>query len=452
MVEIRAGGGPAIGELGTARPDAAPAATPSRNRPSPAARRELVAATVGAIVESYDWTVYGSLAAYYSAQVFPGTDKTLQLLLAFATFAVGFLVRPLGSYLIGRITDTRGRRFGLTLSMAVIAAGCLIVALVPTYQQIGIAAAIIVVVTRLVQGLSMGGENPSAAAYVTETAPRSRRFLYSAISYGGVVLGGLLSFTVIAILLAVMGTAGLSDGGWRIAFGIGAALGLSALWIRRCAAESEVFVAEVAGRERRTTVLPVLRKHFRSMLAVFLISVGGTTTFYFGTLYLPRYFSADVKVVSATNATIYINLALLVLLVGMGAAGVITDRIGSLLATRIGYGAVAVLTVPLIALISQRVLPFALGATLYVLLLAFPLAVVNVFGGQLFPPEIRTVGMGVPSALAIGLFGGTFPLLASALGAHGLAWLVPWLTAGAGLVSFAASFLLRHDPDTAFDK
>lgn len=420
------------------------------SRPAPAARRELLAATVGAVVESYDWTVYGSLAAYYSGEVFPGTDRTVQLLLAFATFAVGFVARPFGSLLIGRITDTRGRRFGLTLSMSVIATGSLIVALVPTYRQIGVAAAVIVVVVRLIQGLSMGGENPSAAAYVTETAPRGRRFLYSALSYGGVVLGGLLSFTLIAVLLALVGTTGLSHGGWRIAFGIGALLGLSALWIRRQAAESEVFVAEIAARPERIPVWPVLRTHFRSMLAVFLISIGGTTSFYFGTLYLPRYVSVDLKVVGSTSATVAINLALLALLAGMAVAGAVTDRIGSLPATRLGYGALALLTVPLISLISQRILPFGVGAVLYLLLLALPLAIANVFGGQLFPPEIRTVGMGVPSALAIGLFGGTFPLLATALGAHGLAWLVPWLAAGAALISFAASFLLRHNPDTAF--
>lgn len=155
-----------------------PAAHPGGRR-----RRELLAATVGSVVESFDWNVYAVLAPFFAAQLFPG-GPTGALLVAYAGFAVGFVARPVGSALIGRLADTRGRRFGLTVSMTVIAAASLVIALVPARGQIGIWAAVLVVLARLVQGLAYGGETPTVAAYVTETAPRRRRFLYSAIGGG----------------------------------------------------------------------------------------------------------------------------------------------------------------------------------------------------------------------------------------------------------------------------
>lgn len=145
--------------------------------PAPARRprRELAAATVGSVVEAYDWTIYGILAPYFAEALFPGTSPTAKLIAAYLGFALGFLVRPLGSVLIGRLTDTRGRRYGLTLTVGLIAAGSLFLAVIPGYAAIGLAAPLLVVGARLVQGLSVGAENPSVAAYVTETAPAGRR-------------------------------------------------------------------------------------------------------------------------------------------------------------------------------------------------------------------------------------------------------------------------------------
>ncbi|MFB7632557.1 MFS transporter [Streptomyces sp. NPDC056149] len=405
-------------------------------------RRALLAATVGGVVESFDWTVYAVLAPFFAAQVFPGDDPVAQLLGAYLGFAVGFVVRPLGSYLMGRIADARGRRFGLTLSMAVISAASALIAALPTAGTVGAAAPVLLVGLRLVQGLSMGGENPSAAAYVTETAPPALRFLYSALSYSGVVVGNILSFGVLTLLLTILGNDGVTGGGWRIGFLAAAALGLLALWIRRGAQESAEFTAHAAhrptGRERRT----LLRAHARHLLAVFLITLGATVGYYFGTTYLPHY-AAQLGVASDTASAAAMLLPLLALIAAMAGVGRLADRFGALPTLRAGLALLALGTVPLMTALAHRALPMWLVTVGYLLLIAAPIGLANVLFARLFPVAVRVVAMGVPFTLATGLFGGTFPLLAQALANTGRLTLVPWWAAGAAALSLLGTYLIR---------
>ncbi|MGG2461327.1 MFS transporter [Streptomyces sp. RGM 3693] len=405
-------------------------------------RRALLAATVGGVVESFDWTVYAVLAPFFAVQVFPGDDPVTQLLGAYLGFAVGFVVRPLGSYLMGRIADARGRRFGLTLSMAVISAASVLIAALPTAATIGAAAPVLLVVLRLVQGLSMGGENPSAAAYVTETAPRALRFLYSAISYSGVIIGNVLSFGVLTLLLTTLGKDGVTGGGWRIGFLMAAVLGLLALWIRRGAQESEEFTAQAAHRPTGAERRALLRTHARHLAAVFLITLGATVGYYFGTTYLPQY-AAQLGVASAADSAAAMLPPLLVLIAAMAGVGRLADRLGALRTLRTGLALLAVGTVPLMTALAHRTLPMWLVTVVYLLLIAAPIGLANVLFAQLFPVAVRVVAMGVPFTLATGLFGGTFPLLAQALGKAGQLTLVPWWAAGAAAISFLGTYLVR---------
>ncbi|MGW5118100.1 MFS transporter [Streptomyces noursei] len=424
--------------------------TPSAGEDVRKGRRALLAATVGGVVESFDWTLYAVLAPFFAAQVFPGDDPVTQLLGAYLGFAVGFVVRPLGSYLMGRIADARGRRFGLTLSMAVISAASVLIALLPTAATIGAAAPVLLVGLRLVQGLSMGGENPSAAAYVTETAPRSVRFLYSALSYSGVIIGNILSFGVLTLLLTTLGKDGVTGGGWRIGFLVAAVLGLLALWIRRGAQESEEFAEQAAHRPTGAERRALLRTHSRQLAAVFLITLGATVGYYFGTTYLPQY-AAQLGVVSAADSAAAMLLPLLALIAAMAVVGRLADRLGALRTLRTGLALLTVATVPLMTALAHRTLPMWLVTVVYLLLIAAPIGLANVLFAQLFPVAVRVVAMGVPFTLATGLFGGTFPLLAQALGKAGHLTLVPWWAAGAAAVSFLGTFLLRPptDPSTS---
>ncbi|GAA0458306.1 MFS transporter [Streptomyces olivaceiscleroticus] len=410
-------------------------------------RKALLAATVGGVVESFDWAVYAVLAPYFAAAMFPGDDPVTKLLAAYLGFAVGFVVRPFGSYVVGRFADSRGRRFALTLSMTIISGASVLIALLPTAALIGTAAPVLLILLRLVQGLSMGGENPSAAAYVTETAPRHLRFLYSSISYSGVVIGNILSFGVLTLLLVALGEDGVRGGGWRIGFLVAAALGLIALWIRRGVRESAEFAETGAdgpkGAERRA----LYRANLRNMAAVFLISVGATVGYYYGTTYLPQY-AQQLGVASGTESAASM-LGPLVLLVGaMVVVGRLADRLGALRTLRIGLSLLALATVPLMLALAPGAVPMWLVTVVYLVLIAAPIGLTNVLFAQLFPVAVRVVAMGVPYTIAIGLFGGTFPLLAQGLAKAGHLTLVPWWAAGAAAVSLAGTFLIRRPRTT----
>ncbi|WP_411076819.1 MFS transporter [Streptomyces sp. cmx-10-25] len=444
--EIGTGAVPPAGTTVPAPPAEGTAPAPG-NAPARKPRRELLAASVGSVVEAYDWTIYGVLAPYFAEQLFPGSSPTARLIAAYLGFALGFLVRPLGSVVIGRLTDTRGRRFGLTLTVGLIAAGSLLLAVIPGHASIGLAAPLLVVAARLVQGLSVGAENPSAAAYVTETAPGRSRYFYSAVSYGGVVLGSALSFIVLSVLLGVFGETGVEDGAWRLAFVFGALLGLTALWIRRGAAESEVFTEDARERKRAPAASPwpVLRAHLGPLSVVFAITSGATTVFYFLTVDFPAY-AAAAGAATKEEASGALLLGMVALLAGMLAAGKAADRFGALPVLRTGFAGLALGSVPLLAgMVAGRV-PVPVVTVMLLFLLALPLAVSNVFAGQLFPPAVRAVAVGLPAALAISLFGGTFPALAEWLRSTGHGGWVPWWPAITCAAALLASWGVREHP------
>ncbi|MGH3520043.1 MAG: MFS transporter [Haloechinothrix sp.] len=402
-------------------------------------RRELLAATVGAMVESFDWSIYAVFAPFFAAHLFGG-EGSGALLAAYAGFAVGFVARPVGSAVIGRISDIYGRRLGLTMSMSLIAAASLGLALLPTSATIGVWAAVLAVVLRLLQGLAYGGETPTVAAYITESAPPKHRFLFSAISYGGIIIGSLLAFGTVSIMFAVFGKEGLADGGWRWGFGVAAAMGLFAIWVRRCAPESEDFSREKrAHGHRRPAIWTVFRDHPWAIVTVFLNALGGTVAYYFGLLYLPVYAEA-IGVADRASASAFMTVVLVVVLVAMLGIGAAADRFGVLKMMRLGFGSLVVLTVPLLTALEQGVLPFWLVAVVFGVLASTATATVNVFTGMLFPTAVRAVGVGIVGAATIATFGGTFPMLAEWLRGADLYGAIPFYVAACALGSFACTF------------
>jgi len=401
--------------------------------------RVVVASTAGIFVESLDWTMYALLAPYLAGQVFPGDDPVTRVLGAYVVFAVGFVVRPLGSYVMGRITDTKGRRTGLLASVSLIALGAAIIAAAPTYAVAGWWAAVVVVLARMLQGIAMGGEVATAATYVVEVAPPERRHRYGAFAYSGDALGTLGGTVVLAVLLGVLGPDGLRDGGWRIAFVVAALCGLLALWIRRGVPESEVFErARDAGVEPPG---PLLRRHAGRMALAFMLTIGSTMGVYFGSVYLPE-FAGHTGRYTETQAASQHTVALICLLVAMIASGFLADRFGPLVLIRTGFTAAAVLVVPLMLGLAAGVVPYLVAAPLFTICVGLQLGVTPVAGARLFPVPIRAVALGVPAGAAIALFGGTFLCVAEWLISRDALRLVPvWAAAGL-TVSAVGSWLV----------
>lgn len=370
----------------------------------------LAASTSGIFVESFDWSLYALMAPYLAGQMFPGSSPVAKLLGAYVVFAAGFLARPFGSFLMGRVTDVRGRRAGLTVSVSLMALGALVIALAPSSAIFGIGAAVIVVLARLLQGIAMGGEVATAATYVVESAPETKRYRFGALTYAGDALGTLGATIVLALLLSTLGTESVKNGGWRIAFFVAAAIGLVAFWIRRGAPESAIFEA---GRtaELKVPAWPMIREHLPRMLLVFALTIGSTMGVYFGSIYLPQ-FAAHTGQISEESATAQHTVALVVLLAAMIVSGFLADRYGPLALIRGGFTAAAALTVPLMLGLASGLLPYFIAAPLFTLCIGLQLGVTPVTGARLFPVPIRAVALGIPAALAIAVFGGTFPFLA----------------------------------------
>ncbi|WP_159810044.1 MFS transporter [Cellulomonas citrea] len=401
--------------------------------------RVVTASTAGIFVESLDWTMYGLLAPYFAGQVFAGKDAVTQVLSAYLVFAVGFVARPVGSFVMGRITDARGRRAGLLASVSLIAVGSAVIALAPTSAVAGAWAGVVVVAARLLQGIAMGGEVATAATYVVEVAPADRRHRYGAFAYSGDALGTLAGTIVLAVLLATLGADGVRDGGWRIAFAVAAACGLLAVWIRRGVPESEVFEkAKAAGAE---PVGPLLRSHAPRMALAFMLTIGSTMGVYFGSVYLPQ-FAAHTGRYTEEAATSLHTAALVTLLVAMIASGFLADRFGPIPVIRAGFTAAAVLVVPLMWGLASGAVPYLVAAPVFTACVGLQLGVTPVAGARLFPVPIRAVGLGVPAGLAIALFGGTFLYVAEWLVSNDALRLVP-VYAGLGLaVSAVGSWLV----------
>lgn len=413
-------------------------------------RRELTAATVGSLVESFDWNMYAVLAPFFAVTMF-GPHGSSALLAAYAGFAVGFLARPFGSVALGRFSDRFGRRAGLTLSMALISGASLGLALVPSEAAAGIWAGVLVVVLRLVQGFAFGGETSAVMAYVTEAAPAGRRFAFSAVSYSGVACGSLLAFGVLASLTSAMGRDGLAAGGWRWGFVIAAAGGLFAVWVRWRAPESEDFEAErsVHGSSR-PPVMTVIREHRRAVLAVVLLAISGTVPVYFALVYLPVYGEAVGTVHKAAVSGLMTGVLAAVVLAVVG-FGHVLDRFDPITVLRIAFTFQAIATVPLLWMLQSGAMSFGWVALVLGVALAPGLAVGNVISGMLFPTPLRAVGSGFGMAIGIAVFGGTLPMLAELLHTHGGYFLLPYYVAIAAVCGLVSIQMVARTPGLVAD-
>lgn len=375
--------------------------------------RSIVAGSVGNLVEYYDWYAYSAFALYFSKAFFPGQDQTAQLLNTAGIFALGFFMRPLGGWLMGRHADRHGRRAALTLSVTLMCLGSAAIAVTPGYATIGVAAPVILVLARMLQGLSLGGEYGISATYLSEIAGRDRRGYYSSFQYVTLILGQLAALSLLVLLQRWLLTAAqLEAWGWRIPFAIGGALAFGALWLRRSMHETESFARQRAAVAERGGIAALLR-HPRAVLTVVGLTLGGTLAFYTFTTYMQK-FLVNTAGYTKDEATLLSALALFVYMLLQPVVGALSDRVGRR-PVLIGFGLLGtVCTGPILAgiaagggLVQAFVLMLA-GLTI----LSGYTAVNAVVKAELFPVEVRALGVGLPYAVSVSLFGGTAEYLA----------------------------------------
>jgi MFS transporter, MHS family, alpha-ketoglutarate permease len=370
--------------------------------------RAIFIGSIGNLVEWYDFYAYAAFALYFAAAFFPGSDPVVQQLNAALLFAAGFLVRPLGGWLFGYLADHHGRRGALMLSVSLMCFGSLMIAVTPTYASIGVYAPILLAVARIIQGLSLGGEYGTSATYLTEMADQRNRGFYSSFQYVTLIGGQICALLVLLILQKVFLTNDqIRAWGWRIPFFIGALLALVALYMRRTLHETSAFEA-AKQVVKRTSSLRALMRYPREVLLVVGLTAGGTAAFYTYTTYMQKFLKLSVGLTD--DQTTVVTLA--ALFFGMALQpiyGAISDRIGRKWLL-IAFGVTGVLfTIPLLTTLQSVKGPFAaflLIAAAWMIVSGYT-SINAVVKAELFPTNIRAIGVGLPYALTVSIFGGT---------------------------------------------
>jgi MFS transporter, MHS family, alpha-ketoglutarate permease len=386
-------------------------------------RTDLVAVNIGNAIEWFDWNVYAIFAPFFAAQIFQSADPVSAMLSTLAIFAVGFLMRPIGGWLFGIIADRRGRRFSLTLAIMLAAVGSLIIAVTPTFDQVGVWASAILLFARLVQGLSHGGETGSAFTYLAEIAPAGKRGLWASTPWVGVALGTMLATALGTLFTTILSDEQMSSFGWRVPFVVGALLGLYGLVLRRRMAESEVFEAN-QGKGHSVSLRDtwrVLVEHRRAVLTIAVLCVSGVVIFYTWFIFAPGY-ATSVYGAPPNHALLAGLLGQAVFLVAAPLAGALSDRIGRKPMVFIYTIGFAVLAFPLEWILGGTGLRVFLSMAIASLVLAVACAPLGAIFTELVPTRVRATVVGMTYGGFSAVFGGTAPYLntwLSSMGSHG---------------------------------
>ncbi|GHP13786.1 MFS transporter [Lentilactobacillus fungorum] len=372
----------------------------------------IIKGSLGNMIEWFDWYIYASFAIYFANSFFPDGDQTVELLSTAAVFAIGFLMRPFGSFIMGKYADQHGRRAALTLSVSIMAAGSLMIAVIPTYEMIGLFSPILLVLIRLIQGLSLGGEYGISATYLSEMATSGRRGYYASFQYVTLISGQLLALIVQIVLQLSFSDSQLRSFGWRIPFAIGAIGALIVLYLRLSMDETNQFKHVKNAHAHRGT-LRQLAKYPNQVLTVVGLTLGGTIAFYTYTTYMQKYMINSLGL--TPKLVTWINfLALLIFMAVQPLFGHLSDKIGRKpLLYWFGLGG-TVLTVPIFLGLQYFSNPWAsFFLMLAGLLIVSGYTSINaVVKAELFPTEIRALGVGFPYSLTVALFGGTVEYVA----------------------------------------
>lgn len=377
--------------------------------------KAIIAGSIGNLMEWYDWGVYGFFAPFFAAQFFPSHVPIVSLLLTFLTFALGFFMRPIGGLLLGAYGDRHGRRNALTLTILIMAGGSLLIGISPGFSSIGLAAPVILIIARLAQGLSAGGEFGGSSAFLVEYSPPGRRAFIGSWQQVSVGAGTVVASATAALLSGIMAHDAITSWGWRIPFLLGACFALFGLYLRLSVRDTPTFeTLEEKHEIARSPILEALRRYPWESLRVVGITLAGTLTYYMWLLYMPTYVHTVTGM--PLSVALRINLVCLIIFVCLiPFMALLSDRIGrkAVMATfAIGY---VVLTYPLFLIVGNSVIAVFVVELVGIFFLSmFSGSIATVMAEQ-FPARVRTVGIAFPYALAVAIFGGTAPAITTYL-------------------------------------
>lgn len=383
-------------------------------------RKSLAASSAGNILEWYEWSAYAAFAPFIAAAMFNSDDPVSALLSTLAVFAVGFLMRPLGGWVFGIVADRRGRKIVLITTMLMMAGGSLAIAIMPTYGQIGVWASVLLLLIRMIQGFAHGGESAAANTYIAELAPARRRGMWSSMVWIAIYGGSVLAFFVSATITTLMPEVQVNEWGWRIPFFLGVAGAFVALYLRRGMMESEQFETDVEGKlaaqgQEPATATPSGAKAPRksvakAILIVIAMTSGLTVVHYTWTSYVSTYAIAE-RGMEASGAFWATTAAQIIALIALPLWGRLSDTVGRK-PMLLAFAVVAsILQVPLMAMISNNPWTLFISATIALVVVTAPGAMLAAVMAELFPTRVRTQGIGFAYSLSVAVFGGSAPYL-----------------------------------------
>ncbi|WP_420794305.1 MFS transporter [Sphingosinicella microcystinivorans] len=403
--------------------------------------RAAIAGSAGNLIEWYDFYAYAYTALYFAAAFFPAGDRTAQLLNVAAIYAAGFLIRPLGGWFFGRYADRHGRRAAMIASVLLMGAGSLLVGILPTYATIGAAAPALLLVARLMQGFSTGGQYGAAATYLSEIAEPGKRGFFASFQFVTLIGGQLFALLVIFLLQAVMSDEAIREWGWRLPFILGAVLAGLFLLFRNLMHET----AEPAGTTEDAGSLKTLVKHPRAMLIVMTLSAAGAVTLYTFTTYMQKYLvnTAGMDVTAASRTMLVVTFAFLLL---QPVLGMLSDRIGRRTNLLIFSGGMTLFAVPLFGAIGKAQTMWTAGLLVFaaLVIMSFYTSVSGLFKAELFPARVRALGVGLGHAIASAIFGGTAEYAALLMKQIGHEQVFAWYVSGVCAVAFIVALRMRE--------
>lgn len=368
--------------------------------------------SAGNLVEWYDFYAYAAFALYFAPSFFPNTDPVVQQLQAALLFAFGFIVRPIGGWLFGHFADRYGRRSALTTSVLLMCIGSLIIAVSPTYGQIGIWAPVILAVARVIQGLSLGGQYGTSATYLSEVAHPRHRGFFSSFQYVTLIGGQLTAILVLMILQKVfLSPDELRAWGWRIPFYIGGGLAIFTAVMQRHLHETDQFVAAKKEADRTGKKIGGIRqlmKYPKEIMIVVGLTMGGTTAFYTYTTYMQKYLKLSVGLTDEQTTMVTAGSLVFALFL-QPLYGALSDKIGRR-PLLIFFGVAGTLfTIPILTALQTAAGPwqaFFLIACAWIIVSGYT-SINAVVKAELFPTAVRAIGVGLPYAITVSIFGGS---------------------------------------------
>lgn len=402
----------------------------------------IVGASSGNLVEWFDFYVYSFCSIYFASSFFPAGNSTTQLLQTAGIFAAGFFMRPIGGWLFGYIADRHGRKNSMLISVCMMCAGSLAIACLPTYESIGSWAPALLLIARLFQGLSVGGEYGTSATYMSEVAVKGKRGFYASFQYVTLIGGQLLALLVLVALQQILSTEELKAWGWRIPFALGAALAVVALFLRRSLNET----SNAKTRNHKDAgSLKGLWKNRKAFLMVLGFTAGGSLSFYTFTTYMQKYL-VNTTGLDARLASGIMTAALFIYMLLQPLVGALSDKIGRRSSMLIFASLATLLTVPILFTLKSVTSPYAAFGliVLALFIVSFYTSISGLLKAEMFPPEVRALGVGLSYAVANAMFGGSAEYVALSLKSFGLENVFFWYVSAMCLLALIVSLRLHR--------